>query len=501
MSGATIAQCTALDRMMNEELTKIEEDYKQSKEVPPAPPGWAGVVQAIAEVPARGDPMVVNILEQIHESLVKSQDQAITAYRAAIQSRHNHLKNMMPHWREVLQLVSHVKKNIETVIDRSKTIDRHMDEYENVVRQTDRAERMLSSSSLNQFMIAGLVMIIAIGGAFINFHLIARPMAEMVGGTSNIGAFKIAEIAALVIILVELAMGVFLMESFRITRLFPIIGALPDKTRFRLIWVFFGILLILACVEAGLAYMREILLQDELATSAALRGEAAPAAQPSISVDHHGGPDAAWASSCPSPCRSWRSRWRCFVSVPAHRARHRRQALCCARLAVFAQGARATHSSHWVSSLHRRSLRPLDLRPPLAAKTMLKGKSTEKSPKLAVGGQPTSGDHAAAAIHGAGDPVSLPYDRSMPCDEKDILTSTSAWPPPSTVGLAGLRRARAQHPRRLHADGHLGHLHQGAQGGPADHQRGALQAEPRATPSPSRGSIPAASAKRTSSPR
>ena len=272
-----IAQCTALDRMMNEELTKIEEDYKQSKEVPPAPPGWAGVVQAIAEVPAKGDPMVVNILEQIHESLVKSQDQAITAYRAAIQSRHNHLKNMMPHWRQVLQLVSQVKKNIETVIDRSRTIDRHMEEYENVVRQTDRAERMLSSSSLNQFMIAGLVMIIAVGGAFINFHLIARPMAEMVGGTSSIGSFKIAEIAALVIILVELAMGVFLMESFRITRLFPIIGALPDKTRFRLIWVFFGILFILACVEAGLAYMREILLEDELATSAALRGEAAGA--------------------------------------------------------------------------------------------------------------------------------------------------------------------------------------------------------------------------------
>jgi hypothetical protein len=68
-------------------------------------------------------------------------------------------------------------------------------------------------------------------------------------------------------------MGLFLMESLRITRLFPVIGALPDKTRVRMIWITFSILFLLASVEAGLAYMREVLLQDELATSALLRGD------------------------------------------------------------------------------------------------------------------------------------------------------------------------------------------------------------------------------------
>jgi hypothetical protein len=62
------------------------------------------------------------------------------------------------------------------------------------------------------------------------------------------------------------------MESLRITRLFPVIGALPDKLRVRMIWITFTILLLLASIEAGLAYMREVLLQDELATSALLRG-------------------------------------------------------------------------------------------------------------------------------------------------------------------------------------------------------------------------------------
>ena len=96
-------------------------------------------------------------------------------------------------------------------------------------------------------------------------------MAEMVGGTNLIGGFKTADIAALVIILVEISMGLFLMESLRITRLFPVIGALPDKMRVRMVWITFSILFLLASVEAGLAFMREVLLQDELATSALLR--------------------------------------------------------------------------------------------------------------------------------------------------------------------------------------------------------------------------------------
>ena len=136
---------------------------------------------------------------------------------------------------------------------------------------------VLSSSSLVNFFVSAFVLCIAIGGAPINFSLIARPMAEMVGGTSLIGDFRTADIAALVIILVEISMGLFLMESLRITRLFPVIGALPDKTRVRMIYITFTILFLLASVEAGLAYMREVLLQDELATSALLRGEAAAA--------------------------------------------------------------------------------------------------------------------------------------------------------------------------------------------------------------------------------
>jgi hypothetical protein len=268
-----LAEIPALQRQVQEQLKRIEEDHTESFDVPPAPPGWAHAVEAVANIPSKGDPMVANILDKIHESLVEAQDKARDEYRGATRNRHEHLKKMMPCCRKIEQDLTKVDKNIDNLLHRSKVVDRQMDEYENILQGSDRAVRMLSSSSLVQFFVSALVLLIAIGGAMINFHLIARPMAEMVGGNNAIGAFHISDIAALVIIMVEISMGLFLMESLRITRLFPVISALPDLTRIRMMWITFGILVILASVEAGLAYMREILLQDELATSAILRGD------------------------------------------------------------------------------------------------------------------------------------------------------------------------------------------------------------------------------------
>ena len=276
MEGAVnrdLAEIPALQRQVQEQLKRIEEDHTESIDVPPTPPGWAHAVEAVANIPSKGDPMVANILDKIHDSLVEAQDKARDEFRTATRNRHQYLKNLMPYCRKIGQSLTKVDKNIDSLLHRSKVIDRQMDEYENILQGSDRAVRMLSSSSLVQFFVSALVLAIAVGGAMINFHLIARPMAEMVGGNNVIGSFRISDVAALVIIMVEISMGLFLMESLRITRLFPVISALPDLTRIRMLWITFGILVMLASVEAGLAYMREILLQDELATSAILRGD------------------------------------------------------------------------------------------------------------------------------------------------------------------------------------------------------------------------------------
>jgi hypothetical protein len=116
------------------------------------------------------------------------------------------------------------------------------------------------------------VLIIAVFGGLINFQLIAMPMSEMVGGTSYIGPMRTSDIAALVIIMVEIAMGLFMMESLRITHLFPVIGSMDDTMRKRMMLITFSILAILATVEASLAYMRDLLALDREALTQSLAG-------------------------------------------------------------------------------------------------------------------------------------------------------------------------------------------------------------------------------------
>jgi len=269
-----LANFSALHRALSESIDRIEKDHQDAVDVPPDPPGWVKAVEAVANIDSReGRVGVGNVLSDIHKSLVKAHKEAMSAYHEASAKRHALLRRMRPDWRQIQQTLNQVGKNVDSLLSRSVTIDRHMQEYEDIVSGQDRAVSILSSSSLVYFFVSALVLLVAIGGATINFSLIARPMAEMVGGTSLIGGFRTADIAALVIIMVEISMGLFLMESLRITRLFPVIGALPDKTRVRMVWITFTILFLLATVEAGLAYMREVLLHDELATSALLRGE------------------------------------------------------------------------------------------------------------------------------------------------------------------------------------------------------------------------------------
>jgi len=268
-----LGRYAALHRQLSESIERIDDDHQAAAEVPPEPPGWVTAVEAVASIEAReGRAAIGDVLSDIHKSLVRAHKDAMVLYRKASRERHSLLHRMRPHWRQIQQTLTGVGKSVDSLLDRSGAIDRHMQEYEDIVANRDQAVSILGSSSLVYFFVAALVLMVAIGGATINFSLIARPMAEMVGGTALIGGFRTADIAALVIIMVEISMGLFLMESLRITRLFPVIGALPDKIRVRMIWITFSILFLLASVEAGLAYMREVLLQDELATSALLRG-------------------------------------------------------------------------------------------------------------------------------------------------------------------------------------------------------------------------------------
>jgi hypothetical protein len=261
-----------LHRNMSDLITRIDEDYRQSTETPPSPPAWIDAVETVTKLPDSGDKMVAGILSEVHKTVNRQHKQTMAEFRKQSSARQGLLKKMAPFWRKLSHTVEDVGKTITGLHERAALIDRKMADYEAILANSDRMERRLSSSSMTQFFIAGLVLLIAIGGAVINFNLIALPMSEMVGGGSYIGPFKTSNVAAMVIILVEVVMGLFLMESLRITRLFPIIGMLDDKMRRRMIWISFAILLTLASIESALAFMRDRIAADIEALRQTLAG-------------------------------------------------------------------------------------------------------------------------------------------------------------------------------------------------------------------------------------
>jgi predicted phage tail protein len=251
-----------LHRRLSDNNTKIEADYQASIETPPPPPEWVKAVDTLAKIKAGSDPMVAKMLGDIKGTIEKAQGKATDEYRKATRERLSALKALMPLWRTTNKLLDTVDAKITGLFQHARKIDENLAEYKEMDAKSDKALRTLSSSSLTQFFIAGIVLAIAVGGIIINFNLIAYPMQEMVGGNSYIGPVKTADVAALVVILLELAMGLFLMESLKITHLLPIIGAMDDRMRTRMLWTTFTLLLILAGIESSLAYMRDILAAE-----------------------------------------------------------------------------------------------------------------------------------------------------------------------------------------------------------------------------------------------
>lgn len=265
-----LSQYPGLHRQIAESIEKIETDYQKSAEAAPLPPAWGEVVETIAALPSSGDPTVVKILTNIKKAVEESHQQTLRAYKKASATSHKLLAGMQPHWRNIDGKLEQVSEKIRGLEECSKNIDNQIQNYSDIVTGKDAAVSSLGSSAITQFFISGLVLVIAALGGLINFQLIAMPMSEMVGGSSYIGSMKTSDIAALVIILIEIAMGLFLFESLRITNLFPVISSMDDRMRRRMMIVTFVILTILATIEASLAYMRDLLALDREALQQSL---------------------------------------------------------------------------------------------------------------------------------------------------------------------------------------------------------------------------------------
>ena len=263
----------ALHRKMDDLVSRLDSDYRECGNAPPSPPGWAEAAAALAKVQQQNaDGVVRKLLEEMHKAAQDSEKKALQEYRESTGKRHKILGSMAPMWKELTEHAGEAAKSVAAALESAKQVDAHMASYEKVRKGEDKAVRAMGWQSTQLFVVSLLVLAIALGGAFVNFNLIALPMSELVPSGSRIGGIPVSTVAALVIVLMEVAAGIFALEMLGITTFFPKMDQLPASRRRIVLSVALGGLFLLACIECSLAVLREQIVESASALKQSLAG-------------------------------------------------------------------------------------------------------------------------------------------------------------------------------------------------------------------------------------
>lgn len=260
-------------RRLDDLLVELEADYKKCGDTPPEVPGWPAAVEAISAIPSPGDPNVQKVLETIRKSSRDAEKRALAAYRDDTARRHKLLGGMAGRWKDVRALMARMHDAAAKALESTKRIQGYVDDYEKIRLDAESAARARSFSATKLFVVSLIVLGVALGGAFINFQLIALPMSELVPAGARVGGVPVATVSALVIVLMETALGIFIMDMLGITDLFPKLQSVAPSKRRLILGLALGGLFFLASVESSLAVLRERIVEADAALKMSLAGD------------------------------------------------------------------------------------------------------------------------------------------------------------------------------------------------------------------------------------
>lgn len=248
--GAELAGYPELHRRLLDELFALEQDYR------------AGALEPTDARMIEGTP---------------SRPAVIVAWRARRESR-----DRMAAMARIVRRLGPIQQLLEQLQDvdlraqaTARRIEGQLAEYRVILLGPERRDAGFGTSSLQRFLVGLLFGAVAIGGAGLNFFLIERPMAEMVGEAYEVAGMSLPRAAAIVMIMLEATAGIALMEFWGVTRLVSFLDRLEPGKRTILTVVSLVLLLSLACIEAGLALVREDIIRAGEATLTQLQGTGA----------------------------------------------------------------------------------------------------------------------------------------------------------------------------------------------------------------------------------
>jgi hypothetical protein len=247
-----LGQYSSLQRRIDDLLQALEDDYQRSGDSPPDVPGWTAAVESIAGIPDADDPNVHMILEGVKKSLDEAQKKALHLYRADTAERHSILDRMRSLWKEVAVLQERLTETLGRALETAARVNGYVEEYARIRNDDRAAARALAYGAGKTFAVALGVVIVASGCGFVSFQLLVVPCAQLLPEAVLLGV-PLAQLAAGMIVLVHVALGVTVMDGAGVTELLPRLAALPGPRRRRLLQAAFAGLFVLAVVEGSLA--------------------------------------------------------------------------------------------------------------------------------------------------------------------------------------------------------------------------------------------------------
>jgi hypothetical protein len=236
-----------LERSINEHIALLSEDFARSSQVPPAPPGWVGAVDAIAKLQAENNPEPVGrVLQDIHNSVQDQQREVMREYRWAVNARHKILADLRPLWRKVSKQIASVGRDSRDLLARVHRVDTQMAAFRELC--ANRADVRVESF-LARWLVALVLTSAAVLLGILNVDLLNLPLTGLLrGGAGPQG--DLVSLTAIAYTLAVTAAALLLSECMQVSRLLPLIGGLPRPTRWLLTVVATALVMALAAGEA-----------------------------------------------------------------------------------------------------------------------------------------------------------------------------------------------------------------------------------------------------------
>lgn len=245
----------ALHRALQEQVRRVDSDYRHTDGVPPTPPAWLAAVEAVVSLEVHDNPAVTRILRDMQATLEAACHDGLQEYRVANQRRLRVLQRLQPYLQRIENTLDQLQQRLAQLSTQTRALDRDLRTYQQALQAHREPLRKLDFE-LHLRAFAGWLLLAAAGlAALLDHHLIAAPLnglLELPGSAWPAAA----------LMLIELGLGVWIAEAAGWCRLLGVLDQAGDRLRRRLAVVGLVLLTALSLLQAGLAWQASTLTAE-----------------------------------------------------------------------------------------------------------------------------------------------------------------------------------------------------------------------------------------------